>query len=79
MWSLQVAIENWNYTRPEGQGRINKVLTTGLGTGAGRIRPTVAAEQMVLAVKHFSNPPLEYPRWNSVYGIRDEIKATYAE
>jgi O-acetyl-ADP-ribose deacetylase (regulator of RNase III) len=77
MWSLQVAIENWNRTHPEGQGKIKRVVTTGLGTGTGGVRPKVAAEQMVLAVKHFLNPMLDYPRWPDVNGIGDEIEATY--
>jgi hypothetical protein len=80
MWSLQVAIENWNRTHPEGQGRINRVLTTGLGTGTGGVRPTVCAEQMVLAVKHFMNPPIDHPRWgDEVYGLDNEVEDTYEE
>ncbi|PVF95266.1 macro domain-like protein [Serendipita vermifera] len=79
MWSLQVAIDSWNRTHPENQ-RINRVLTTGLGTGTGGVHPTVAAEQMVLAVKHFMGPPVDHPRWgDAIYGLDDEIEATYAE
>ncbi|PVF95265.1 macro domain-like protein [Serendipita vermifera] len=79
MWSLQVAIENWNRAHAEGEGKIKRVVITGLGTGTGGVMPKVAAEQMALAVKHFLNPPLDQPRWESVQGLADEIEATYAK
>ncbi|KAF8625665.1 hypothetical protein AX15_005244 [Amanita polypyramis BW_CC] len=60
MWSLLVEIERWNEERKGhgdervGSDVIYNVLMPGLGTGTGKISPQVCAQQMALAVRHFT-------------------------
>jgi len=80
VWSLRVAIENWNrhHVGEEG-GKIRRVVMTGLATGYGAIKPEKCARQMVLAVQHFRQPVLERPRWVQVVERENEIVDTVNE
>jgi len=57
-WALLTAVRkhNMQVARNElrGHGRINSVLCSGFGTGAGHFPAQECARQMVLAVKHFA-------------------------
>ncbi|KIM30695.1 hypothetical protein M408DRAFT_66006 [Serendipita vermifera MAFF 305830] len=75
MWSLQVAIKNWNRNHPEGRP-IERVLMTGLATGYGEIPAEKCAGQMVLAVHHFRQPVQERLRWAAIVPRENEIVDT---
>ena len=66
MWSLLCEIAKWNRNRTPNQEPIRTVLTTGLGTGTGGVNYNQCARQMVLAVKHYQDPPPVHPRWKDV-------------
>lgn len=75
MWSLQVAVKNWNRDHP-GDRAIKRVLMTGLATGYGEIPADKCAHQMVLAVHHFRQPVPTQPRWRVVVDRENEIVET---
>lgn len=75
MWTLQVAIENWNRDHPEGEP-IRRVLMTGLATGCGFVPPKKCAVQMVLSVQQFLEPIPEQPRWVDVMQRDARVEAT---
>lgn len=69
VWSLMCEIDRWNY--PAGgdsraNDRINKILTTPLATGTGRVDPDTWARQLVLALKHFSDALEKPQRWSKL-------------
>ncbi len=57
MYAMLCAVAKHNQ---ENNQKIQKVLCPGLGTGAGYVPVTIAAEQMELAYKNFYNPPRFY-------------------
>ncbi|KAF8632643.1 hypothetical protein AX17_004776 [Amanita inopinata Kibby_2008] len=88
MWSLLVELERWNDGQHDEGSRparckIGKVLMSGLGTGVGKISPELCAQQMALAVKHFSAARSEkgkkkwsaeeYPWWTDVLPLAKEV------
>ena len=75
MWSLLAEISLWNRTSK----RINRVLMTGLGTGVGEIGVEVCARQMVLAVKHWTQPVLHEPDWEDVLPRVREVEDTFGK
>ncbi|KAG8844433.1 hypothetical protein FRB91_002619 [Serendipita sp. 411] len=76
MWSLMVEIEKWN-REAKPKKKINKVVITGLATGCGMINVKKAGDQMVLAVRHFTNPAMVNPRWIQADKRDDEVVAVY--
>jgi hypothetical protein len=83
MWSLLVEIEKWNEGAIHEDGKIKKVLMTGLGTGVGKIPSDICPKQMALAVKHFlaarsevgriSWAKEDYPCWSDVHPLAEEV------
>jgi hypothetical protein len=76
MWSLLVAVKNWNMN--PGNAKIKRVLLTGLATGYGGMRANKCAEQMILAARHFAEPlhGPGAPRWKDVVPRTNEIVDT---
>ncbi|KAG6370052.1 hypothetical protein JVT61DRAFT_12573 [Boletus reticuloceps] len=79
MWSLLVELEHWN-KRVSVEDRINRVVMSGLGTGAGRIPATECARQMALAVKHFlygrreeGDGEEDIFSWDKALGLAEEV------
>ena len=71
MWSILVSLEQHNAAVDDltqiGTGvRIQKVLMSGLGTGAGRVSSAKCAQQMALAVKHFLEASANPEKWSSM-------------
>lgn len=56
MWALLGAVHHHN---KDSSQKINSVVCTGLGTGAGRVSPHEAARQMSLAYRNYLNPPTD--------------------
>ena len=59
-----------------GKQRIERVLMTGLGTGAGGVSAERCARQMVLAVKHFGEDLPERVRWETVARRMEEVEGS---
>lgn len=68
VWSLMCELDRWNH--PGGGYRkddtINRILTTPVATGTGRVDPNTWSSQFVLALKHFSEALEKPQRWNSL-------------
>ncbi|KAG8811595.1 hypothetical protein FRC19_003712 [Serendipita sp. 401] len=89
MWNLMSEIEKWNREAEAGDNstrsqegtkvkkKINKAILTGLATGCGMVGSKKAGDQMILAVSHFTRPPLVNPRWRDVYGWHNEVVDVY--
>ncbi|KAG8801577.1 hypothetical protein FRC16_000182 [Serendipita sp. 398] len=89
MWNLMSEIEKWNREAEAGDNsahslegtevkkKINKAILTGLATGCGMVSSKKAGDQMILAVSHFTRPPLVNPRWRDVYGWHNEVVDVY--
>ncbi|TFK82625.1 macro domain-like protein [Polyporus arcularius HHB13444] len=79
MWNLLSALWRWNSgERPPGAGTVERVLMTGLGTGAGGIGYDKCARQMCLAAHNFARGWGERPRWDDVIPRAKEMDGTRA-
>ncbi|KAJ3505092.1 hypothetical protein NLJ89_g7598 [Agrocybe chaxingu] len=76
MWSLLVAVSRWNEIHPE--EKIERVLMTGLATGQGGFTAEKCAEQMMLAVKHFTEGLPGHFKWDTVIPRDEQIRKTYS-
>lgn len=68
MWSLLAALAK-HYDTAVGRGEepaIKTVLLTGLATGCGRVSYRRCAEQMALAVRHFSEARVNEDKWRKM-------------
>ncbi|KAK2459996.1 hypothetical protein APHAL10511_008002 [Amanita phalloides] len=77
MWSLLVQLGHWDtqYMYNSDQ-RIYNVLMTGLGTGIGKISPVVCAQQMALAVRHYTllrDEKKEVRVWSDVLSMAKQV------
>ncbi|CAA7261938.1 unnamed protein product [Cyclocybe aegerita] len=75
MWSLLATVARWNETHAE--EKIERVLMTGLATGQGGFTVEKCAEQMMLAVKHFTEGLPEHFKWDTVIPRDEDIRKTY--
>ncbi|EJU01146.1 macro domain-like protein [Dacryopinax primogenitus] len=79
MWNLLLSLDAHNSA--PGEGKIETVVMSGLGTGVGGISPHKCAEQMVLAIKHYREATGEADKWRrmtwvSVNGVHEELEPT---
>ncbi|KAI9461163.1 hypothetical protein F5148DRAFT_983135 [Russula earlei] len=82
VWNLLVEINRWNselvaHGTENSYGKtIERVLMTGLGTGHGQMSAVRCAQQMILAIKHFSEGVPEDAGWEKVDSWIKEVNAT---
>lgn len=79
MWSLLVAVDNWNRehgNEPTGPGKIKSILTTGLGVDVGNIGVNKSARQMILAARHFTEGLPRQVRWKEATVREKDILET---
>ena len=90
MWALLAEVARWNAEADarggagageggEAEGeRIERVVMTGIGTGAGGVGAERCARLMVLAAKHFGEGLPEKVRWESVGRRMEEVEEAMA-